>query len=461
MKQKQKMVSALLLIMAMCAWTPVQSPAEEQKNRTGTVSETEFESEYEMVSDEAETETEYETVSGEAETETAFPEEETEEEETDSIAETAVSGLKAESAGDGVLLSWEAAEGADGYLIGKRFKGEELGQIGYTSSTSWRDDKADESALSYYWVMPFRKTEKGGIECGKKPEKPVYGFKRLPAVENLTAEGAPGKVLLNWSACSGADGYRIGVKRGKSGKEEKIADTKGNSFEDTGAAEGEICYYRVIPYKKINGIKRAGVPCEPVSAAAQMVVTEAMKEALSQAETLLTHGIYSRKGLKEQLASEGFTERECTYAAETLDADWSEQAAMKAASYLRLHSFSRRNLLQQLLYDGFSPEESIAGANLTNTDWKAQAVLKAGALLSQRAYSREALALQLEEEGFTTAESSYAADAIQADWNEQAARKARAYLNLREFSARELAGQLIYDGFTQEQADYAVSAAGL
>ena len=83
--------------------------------------------------------------------------------------------------------------------------------------------------------------------------------------------------------------------------------------------------------------------------------------ALGKAEAYLSFSGFSKKGLKEQLEFEGFSEVEAQYAVDNCGADWNEQAAIKAKAYLSFSSFSRSGLKEQLEFEGFTKEQAEYG----------------------------------------------------------------------------------------------------
>jgi len=95
--------------------------------------------------------------------------------------------------------------------------------------------------------------------------------------------------------------------------------------------------------------------------AAKPQVTMGQKNALSKAKSYLDFTAFSYTGLISQLAFDGFSTEDSTYAVDNCGADWNEQAAKKAKSYLDFTSFSRDGLIDQLLFDGFTNEQAEYG----------------------------------------------------------------------------------------------------
>ena len=141
--------------------------------------------------------------------------------------------------------------------------------------------------------------------------------------------------------------------------------------------------------------------------------TIGQKNALKSAKNYLSFTAFSYEGLKEQLTFEGYSDDECTYAADKCGADWNEQAIKSAKNYLSFTAFSKSGLQKQL-----------------------------------------------EFEKFTSEQAKYGAENCGADWNEQAAKSAKNYLDMMAFSKEGLIEQLVFDGFTSEQAKYGAEANG-
>lgn len=86
-------------------------------------------------------------------------------------------------------------------------------------------------------------------------------------------------------------------------------------------------------------------------------------QAVKKAQSYLEFTAFSRSGLIEQLAYEGFSTDQATHGVDSLTVDYSAQAAKKAKSYLEFTSFSRSGLIDQLIHEGFSAEQAAAGAS--------------------------------------------------------------------------------------------------
>lgn len=101
-----------------------------------------------------------------------------------------------------------------------------------------------------------------------------------------------------------------------------------------------------------------------VEPAADAQVPSDYDRALDRAESYLDITAFSRSGLADQLAYEGYGPEAAEYAVANVGADWNEQAARSAEAYLGFTSFSRQGLVDQLLYEGFTPEQAEYGVSV-------------------------------------------------------------------------------------------------
>ncbi|MFC3241235.1 Ltp family lipoprotein [Gordonia humi] len=86
------------------------------------------------------------------------------------------------------------------------------------------------------------------------------------------------------------------------------------------------------------------------------------RNAVQKGRDYLDMSAFSRQGLIEQLAYEGFTESDATFAVDSLSPNWTQQAKKKAAEYMEMTAFSQQGLVEQLVYEGFSQAQAEAGA---------------------------------------------------------------------------------------------------
>ncbi|MBI3986357.1 MAG: PQQ-binding-like beta-propeller repeat protein, partial [Lentisphaerae bacterium] len=163
----------------------------------------------------------------------------------------ALSPPGAVSAGDGtfadkVSVSWGAVTGAAGYVV---FRGslDATGtavELAATTALAVDDTSAAAGATNFYWV---KATNALGIS----------GFSASDSGYRLAPPGAPtgvsasdglyaGRVMVSWTALSGATGYEIWRSTSNdSGSASRIGTTAGTSYEDTTASAGVPYFYWV------------------------------------------------------------------------------------------------------------------------------------------------------------------------------------------------------------------------
>lgn len=126
------------------------------------------------------------------------------------------------------------------------------------------------------------------------------------------------------------------------------------------------------------GIVVAVAACDPIDEAATASNTNAVvaasdtstadnltagqRNAVSKAKDYLEYSAFSRSGLIKQLAFEGFSDADATFAVDSLDTDWDAQAVKKAAEYMDYSSFSQQGLVDQLVFEGFTQAQAEHGA---------------------------------------------------------------------------------------------------
>ena len=111
-----------------------------------------------------------------------------------------------------------------------------------------------------------------------------------------------------------------------------------------------------------DAVKMDAVVAQPATQAqTPAVITTGMKNAVGKAKSYIGFMGFSRKGLIEQLAYEGFTDAECVYGADNCGADWNAECVEKAQSYMSFMSFSRQGLTEQLAYEGFTDAQIAYG----------------------------------------------------------------------------------------------------
>ncbi|OMC39071.1 hypothetical protein A5740_02725 [Mycobacterium sp. GA-1841] len=105
----------------------------------------------------------------------------------------------------------------------------------------------------------------------------------------------------------------------------------------------------------VHALSGPMVPLEPALTASQ-------RNAVRTAKGYLDYTAFSRQGLIQQLAYEGFSTADATFAVDSITVDWNAQAAKAAKAYLDYSGFSRSGLIGQLEYEGYTPAQAAYGA---------------------------------------------------------------------------------------------------
>ncbi len=138
--------------------------------------------------------------------------------------------------------------------------------------------------------------------------------------------------------------------------------------------------------------------------------TVSQQNAIRAAKHYLENMPFSEKGLIKQLAYEGYSEEDATFAVQNLNVQWNEVAVIAAKHYLENQAFSEKGLIKQLSYEGYSEEDAIYGVQNIEVDWNEQAAIAAKHYLENQSFSRSGLIKQLKYEGYTTEQATYGVD---------------------------------------------------
>jgi hypothetical protein len=92
-------------------------------------------------------------------------------------------------------------------------------------------------------------------------------------------------------------------------------------------------------------------------------LTSGQANALRTAEDYISMSGFSRKGLVEQLESEGYSTKDAAFAADRLNVDWNKEAAQSAKDYVSMSGFSRSGLIEQLQFEGYTRSQAEYGAD--------------------------------------------------------------------------------------------------
>lgn len=163
-------------------------------------------------------------------------------------------------------ITWKKVTGANGYAVYRSTSANgKYTRIGTVkakkkASYSYTDKKRTCGKTYYYKVKAYRKS--GGANQYGAASAAKSGYS-VPAKTNISknSERYTTKVLLKWKKSSGASGYEIYRSTSSKGKYTRIKTiTKGSTvrWTDSGLKNGKVYYYKIRPYRTVNGKKIYG-----------------------------------------------------------------------------------------------------------------------------------------------------------------------------------------------------------
>lgn len=118
----------------------------------------------------------------------------------------------------------------------------------------------------------------------------ISGQVRLPAITkvNISSAGTD-KLNISWKKASGATIYHIYRSQNKNGSYSKIGETSKISYQDTGLLTGNQYFYKVQPYRILNGSYISGDYSDPVMGIPSLARPSSLKcKAVSSKKLRLT-----------------------------------------------------------------------------------------------------------------------------------------------------------------------------
>lgn len=146
---------------------------------------------------------------------------------------------------DRVRLSWQAASGAASYEVYRADA--ETGPyalLATVSATTYDDTQVEQGKVYWYKV---RACSQAGCSPLSSPVSGYAALSTLPAPQNVQASDGtePGKVVITWSAVTGATHYLVYRATSEDGDYSLIATVTATSYEDMDVTEGTTYWYRV------------------------------------------------------------------------------------------------------------------------------------------------------------------------------------------------------------------------
>ena len=150
-----------------------------------------------------------------------------------------------------ITFKWSAVSNVDGYQVYRKVNSGKWKSVKTTTGLVYKD-KNTKAGYKYSYTVKAYKLINGKKVYSGYDKKGLSG--KLNTTVSLKAKN--NTVLIGWKKTNGASGYYIYRATGKNGKFSKIKTiTSGKTLKyvDKKVKSGKSYYYRVIPFRKING----------------------------------------------------------------------------------------------------------------------------------------------------------------------------------------------------------------
>lgn len=148
---------------------------------------------------------------------------------------------KVNYSGNALVVTWDAVSGASAYNVYRRTNGGKWARVGYTSSTSYKDETVS-SGNKYTYTVRVR--DAAGNNVSNFDANGITAtFYGVPQMTGVTA--VSNGVKVTWNAVKGAENYAV-YRRPEGGSFIKLANTPSTSYTDTGLGEGVTYYYTAL-----------------------------------------------------------------------------------------------------------------------------------------------------------------------------------------------------------------------
>lgn len=145
------------------------------------------------------------------------------------------------------VLSWEAIEGAVEYEVYRATSADgEFTRLATVNGTKLTNTSANSGQTYYYKVRALSESKYGTSAWSKVVYIRCEGVPVLTAPKlNVGNEPSTGRIVLTWSAISGADHYEIYRRIGDSSSYTLLDTSNDTKLTDTTSKPGETCHYQV------------------------------------------------------------------------------------------------------------------------------------------------------------------------------------------------------------------------
>ena len=159
----------------------------------------------------------------------------------------------------GVKLTWKKSADASGYQVYRSdsYNGnyKSVKKVTENSTVAFMDKNVTLGKTYYYKVRAYKTVGKNtkysswSAVTSAQPELTGTKFTKI-------SRSNAGQASLKWNKVSDAQGYKVYRKTGKNGKYQMISNLSGAgtvSYTDKGLVKGNVYYYKIRTWRKING----------------------------------------------------------------------------------------------------------------------------------------------------------------------------------------------------------------
>ena len=157
--------------------------------------------------------------------------------------------LTAQQTTSQIKITWSAVKGATGYSIYYKTTGKWKKYANVNGVTSYTLKNLKPGFKVSLAVKPYAKSD--GKKINSSEYAQIYTTTKHLAPENISSEQTSSQITLNWSACKGADGYRIYYKKNGAWKV-CTSFTKGTSVTYKKLTAGKNYTFAVRPVVKVD-----------------------------------------------------------------------------------------------------------------------------------------------------------------------------------------------------------------
>ncbi len=150
-----------------------------------------------------------------------------------------------------IIVKWDTVLDVDGYQIFRKVNSSKWKAVKTTMETSYKDKDTKAGYKYFYTVKAYKRIDSKKV-YSSYDKKGLSG--KLTTTVSLAAKN--NTVLIGWKKTNGASGYyiyRATSKKGKYSKIKTITSGKTLKYIDKKVKSGKSYYYKVIPFRKING----------------------------------------------------------------------------------------------------------------------------------------------------------------------------------------------------------------